>query len=299
MLGGVERPPSRGDRVKALFLVNRLSGTWRHHDIPSIIDKYSPFEHEIRPCEDLDQVIPAAIAAGFDLICAVGGDGTVHEVARHLIGTPAALGIVPIGSGNGFARHIGLPIAVEHSLRACTSGRVVTIDTASVSGIPFIGTMGLGYDAWIAAEFASHSTRGLWTYLRTGLRGLFSYEPEWYEIEIAGQHLEHRAFLVAVANASQYGNNARIAPAASLQDGMLDLVIIERRSLAAAARLFTGSIERAAGVTILRAAHIEIRRRAAGLAHLDGEPVVLPEKLAVDVVPRSLSVLLPDTGGSI
>lgn len=285
--------------MKALFLVNLRSGTKRHRNLDAIINRVSPFEHEIRPCEDLDQVIPAAISAGVDFVYAVGGDGTVHEVARHLIGTPAALGIIPTGSGNGFARHIGLPIAIEHSLRACGSGRIVTIDTAAVNGIPFIGTMGLGFDAWIAAEFAARGTRGLWTYVRTGLRGLFSYQRETYEIDVAGQHLERRALLVAVANASQYGNNARIAPAASLQDGVLDLVVIERRSLSAAARLFTGSIERAAGVTALRASHIEIRRGAPGRAHLDGEPVVLPETLVVDVVPRSLKILLPDRARAI
>lgn len=285
--------------MKALFLVNRRSGTKRHHDLDAIIDKHVAFDHEIKECDDLDEIIPAAIRDGFDLIYAVGGDGTVHSVAQRLIGTPAALGIVPIGSGNGFARHIGLPLGVEHSLRACGEGRVATIDTGTVNGIPFIGTMGVGLDAWIAAQFASRGTRGLWTYVRSGLRGFFSVQPQQYEMEIDGQQLERRAVLIAVANASQYGNNARIAPAASLRDGILNMVIIERRSLAAAARLFTGSIDRAAGVTTLRGRHIEIHRSSPGPAHLDGEPVVLPERLVVDVAPRSLRILLPDGSGAI
>ncbi len=283
--------------MKALFLVNRRSGVKRRHDLPAIIDKHCPFEHDIRSCErieDLDAMIAAAIGDRFDLIYAVGGDGTVHEIARRLIGRPAALGIIPVGSGNGFARHIGLPIAVEHSLRACGQGRIATIDTATVNGIPFIGTMGIGFDAWIAAEFASRGVRGLRTYLRVGLSGFFSYQPETYDLDIDGQRLQRRALLIAIANASQYGNNARIAPRASLQDGQLDMVIIERRSIGAAIRLFTGSVDRTAGVTMQRGRHIEIRRSAAGPAHLDGEPMILPELLVIDVVPRSLRILLPD-----
>lgn len=288
--------------MKAFFLINRRSGTRRHGDLPAIIDEHCPFDHVIRLCErieDLDDMIAGALADRFDLFYAVGGDGTVHEIAKRLIGRPAALGIVPIGSGNGFARHIGLPMAVEHSLRACGKGRILTIDTASVNGIAFLGTMGVGLDAWIAAEFANRGTRGLRTYLRVGAAGLFSYRPETYDIEVDGRPLQRSAVLIAIANASQYGNNARIAPAASLQDGILDVAIVGRRSIGAAIRLFTGTIDRAAGVTTLRGKHIEIRRAAAGPAHLDGEPVMLPANLIVDVVPRSLNILVPDVAGNV
>lgn len=283
--------------MRALFLVNRRSGAKRRHQLPEILHRHCSLEHEIQWCErieDLDGIIASAIGAGFDLIYAVGGDGTVHEIAKRLIGRPAALGIIPIGSGNGFARHIGLPIAVEHSLRACSRGRIEIIDTATVNGIPFLATMGIGFDAWIAAEFATRGTRGLRTYIRVGLAGFFSYQPEHFELRVDDQRIEQRALLLTVANASQYGNNARIAPAASLQDGRLDVTLVKRRSIAAVFRLFTGSLDHAPGVTMTRGQHIEIRRPAAGPAHLDGEPVTLPESLVVDVVPKSLRILLPD-----
>ncbi|MDQ6802728.1 MAG: diacylglycerol kinase family lipid kinase, partial [Acidobacteriota bacterium] len=141
--------------------------------------------------------------------------------------------------------------------------------------------------------------RGLATYIRVGLAGFLKYAPERYQIAINGESLERKALLIAVANASQYGNNARIAPIASLQDGLLDLVIVERASLTAIPRLFSGTLHRAPGITMRRGNHIEIRRPASGPAHLDGEPVTLPEKLMVEVVPKSLRVLLPDSVSAI
>ncbi len=279
--------------MKALFVVNRRSGVKRRDDVIAVIRETCAWEHEIAECdrkEDLD----AIVREPFDVIFAVGGDGTVHEVAKRLIGRSQALGIIPVGSGNGLARHLGLPINARRALRACGSERVETIDTATVNGIPFIGTMGIGFDAWIAEAFATRGARGLRTYVRVGLGGLFKYAPETYEMEIDGERMQQRALLIAIANASQYGNNARIAPVASLQDGLLDVVIVERASLAAAARLFTGSLQHARGVTMHRGRHIEIRRPAAGPAHLDGEPVTLPQTLTIDIVPRSLRILLPD-----
>ena len=286
--------------MKALFVVNRRSGAKRRPDAAAIIREHCDFEFEIGEAElkeDLDNIIGTAVQKGVDAVFAVGGDGTVHEVAKRLIGTQVALGIIPAGSGNGLARHLGISMNLREALHA--SHRVTTIDTATVNGIPFIGTMGVGFDAWIADAFASSGVRGLATYIRVGLAGFLRYAPERYQIDINGETLDRRALLIAVANASQYGNNARIAPIASLQDGLLDLVVVERASLTAVPRLFAGTLHRASGITMRRGSHIEIRRPSPGPAHLDGEPITLPEKLAIDVVPKSLRVLLPDSVGAI
>ena len=282
--------------MKALFVVNRRSGAKRRDDVQALIRKSCSWEHAFAECdrETLDATIRHAERDGFQVVFAVGGDGTVHEVASRLIGRSPALGIVPTGSGNGLARHLGLPVDVARSLEVCSGARMEMIDTATVNGRPFIGTMGIGFDAWIAEAFAARAARGLRTYLRVGINGFWSYEPQEYELTVDGDTIRRRALLIAIANASQYGNNARIAPLASLQDGMLDIVIVERRSLRAAARLFAGSLDRAPGITMLRARHVEIRRPASGAAHVDGEPVTLPESLTIDVVPRSLRLLLPD-----
>ncbi|HEX9502494.1 MAG TPA: YegS/Rv2252/BmrU family lipid kinase [Thermoanaerobaculia bacterium] len=286
--------------MKALFIVNRRSGVKGRIDAGAIIREQSGWEIEVAEAEqkqDLDSIIGRAIAEHVDVVFAVGGDGTVHEVAKRLIGTSLPLGIVPTGSGNGLARHLGFSMNARDVLR--TYQRVTTIDTATVNGIPFIGTMGVGFDAWVADAFASAGVRGMATYVRVGVGGFFKYTRQMYQIEVDGERIERKALLIAVANASQYGNNARIAPVASLQDGLLDLVIVERASLFAIPRLFTGTLHRAAGITMRRGSHIEIRRPAPGPAHLDGEPVTLPEVLTIRIVPKSLRVLLPDSMSAI
>jgi diacylglycerol kinase family enzyme len=205
--------------------------------------------------------------------------------------------VIPTGSGNGFARHIGFPLNSRKAIAACRDAHVVAIDTADVNGAPFIGVMGLGFDAAIAHRFDEQPTRGLRTYVETGLHGVRKMAAEDYELVIDGKVVHERGIVVAVANTAQYGNNARIAPRASVRDGLLDLVILRKATLFTmpilVARLFTGTFDRARAVATHRAAEIVIRREASGPAHLDGEPVILPRELQVRVRPRSLNVLVP------
>lgn len=286
--------------MKALFVVNEKSGRRRSFDVSALIRTNAAFEHDVLTCgrkEDLDAIVDKAEADGFDVVFAVGGDGTVHETAKRLVGRGPALGILPIGSGNGFARHIGLPMDPARSLEACGGGRIVTVDTARVNGAPFLGVMGVGLDAAIADRFASSTTRGLETYVREGLHVFAAFHPEEYELLVDGSTVRTRAFVVAIANSGQYGNNAKIAPLASLQDGLLDVVIIHDTSLVEApvllARLFTGTLHEARGVTTMQTREIVVRRASAGPAHLDGEPFELPAEFFVEVVPSSLRLLVP------
>jgi YegS/Rv2252/BmrU family lipid kinase len=292
--------------VKILFLVNARSGARRGWDVGALIREHAQPPYEIRPCErkeDLDAIADEAERSGFDVIYAVGGDGTVHEVAKRLLGRSIALGILPTGSGNGFARHIQLPMEPRAGLRASSKRRIAIIDTAIVNGLPFLGTMGLGFDALIAERFAASDVRGFRTYARIGFGAFFEYQPADYEIVIDGQTFHRRAFCIAICNSSQYGNNATMAPQASVIDGILDVVMIDDVSLIGAMlllpRLLNRTIDRSKKVTIARGRHIEIRRENAGAAHLDGEPVTLPESMTIDVVPGSLRVLLPDACGKI
>jgi diacylglycerol kinase (ATP) len=287
--------------VNALFIINERSGAKRKYDVAEVIRRTSHFDHEIFTCarkEDLDPIMERAERESFDVVFAVGGDGTVHEIAKRLIGRKLALGILPIGSGNGFARHIGLSADPAIALGSCRGGRIVTIDTASVNGHPFLGVMGIGFDAVIADRFAASTVRGLQTYLREGLRAFTQFKAEEYDVTVNETTVRRRAFVIAVANSGQYGNNARIAPLASLQDGLLDVVIVDDTHFIDAAfliaRLFSGSFHRAAGVTSLQTTEVTIRRPSAGPAHLDGEPITLGEELHVRVIPRSLRLLVPD-----
>lgn len=290
--------------MKTLFLINTRSGTARKYDIGALIretcaDWKTAFE--IAPCErkeDLDAIIDGAERDGYDVVYAVGGDGTVHEIAKRLAGRDLALGILPIGSGNGFARHIGLPMDARASLRACGARRIVTIDTAEVNGIRFLGVMGIGFDAWIADRFAVAGSRGFMTYVRVGVREVLKYRAEEYDIDIDGQARRMKAKVITIANSSQYGNDAKIAPHASAQDGLLDVVTIADVSLLAAPmiawRLFRGTIDRSSAVTTVRGREIVIRRERPGPVHLDGEPFTMAGTLNVRIRPASLKVLLPD-----
>jgi len=287
--------------MKALFIVNERSGRRRRFRIEDVIRAASPFDARVLACarkEDVDAMIDDAERDGVEVVFAVGGDGTVHETAKRLIGRKPALGILPIGSGNGFARHIGLPLEPARALAACGGGHVESIDTARVNDHPFLGVMGIGFDALIAERFAPSHVRGLGTYVKEGIRAFREFTAEEYEVTVNGETIRRRAFVIAIANSGQYGNNARIAPLASLQDGVLDVVIVDEASLGRAMlllpRLFAGTIHRARGVTTLRTSELTIRRRGPGPAHLDGEPVTLPAELHVRVVPRSLKLLVPD-----
>ena len=294
--------------MKVLFIVNPRSGPRRAIDVAAVIrERCGGWTYELRNAPDvkdeLVQVVDEAERGGFDVVYAVGGDGTVHEVAKRLVHRPIALGILPTGSGNGFARHIGLPIDAARSLDACQSGPVVTIDTGEVNGTPFLGVMGIGFDAEIAHRFAASSTRGMRTYVKEGLRAFRTYRPQEYELTVDGRTFRRTAWVVAVSNSSQYGNDAKIAPAASLQDGLLDVVIVKDVGLIGALqlviRLFRGTIHFSRDVEVLRGREITIRRAAEGPVHLDGEPFVMAAELRVVVRSESLRVLLPVGAGRI
>lgn len=234
---------------------------------------------------------------GYDRVIAAGGDGTVNETARGLLGTPAAMGIVPLGSGNGLARHLRIPMDTRRALRVAAEARSLTVDTAEVEGRPFFCTMGIGFDAAVSAEFAAASRRGLLTYTRIAMARFAAYRPEPCLISVDGMSLECQPFILAICNASQYGNNAYIAPGATMRDGLLDITIVRPGHLpllaAAGVRLFTHSLEGSSLVHTLRGRTVTVRRPAPGPAHLDGEAVTLPDVFTATVCPLSLHVIAP------
>jgi YegS/Rv2252/BmrU family lipid kinase len=240
-----------------------------------------------------------AVAAGFLRVVAVGGDGTVNEVAQALIHTPAAMGLVPCGSGNGLALHLGLPNTTAAALRlaADASGRVAEMDTGSANGLVFVNAMGLGLDAEVARRFNGLTRRGLPAYARTALAAFFSRKTERYQVVSGSQRETIDALLIAVANSDQYGNNARIAPNARVDDGLLDLIAVQPVDLFAACilggRLFTGSVDRSRRVRRMKGARFLIERPAAGLIHTDGETHMAGAAVEVSVQIRSLRIVVP------
>ncbi len=240
-----------------------------------------------------------AVTAGCMRVVAIGGDGTVNEVAQALIHSHAAMGLVPCGSGNGLALHLGLPKSLPDALElaAGTAGRMAELDTGTVNGLLFVNAMGLGLDADVARRFNRLAKRGLPAYARTALAAFFGRATERCHVSV-GHHRETLdTLLIAVANSDQYGNNAKIAPNARVDDGVLDLVAVRPVGLLSAcvlgARLFLGTIDHSSRVRRIRGARFLIERPAAGLIHTDGETHMAGACVEVVVRPRSLRLIVP------
>lgn len=244
-------------------------------------------------------LVAAALAAGASLVVAWGGDGTVNEVAAELAFGGVTLGIVPSGSGNGLARELGIPFDPAAAFAVAFTGRTRIIDAGELDGRRFFNVAGLGLDARVAREFAARGLvrRGLRRYLTIALRELWRFEPDEHTILADGRLTRTRALLVALANGRQYGNGACIAPHARMDDGLLDVVVVESRPalsvLLQAPLLFAGRIDRLTGVTITRAADVEITSRRPSIYHVDGEPFVGGVSLAARALPRALGVRVP------
>ncbi len=238
-----------------------------------------------------------AVAEGCELVVAVGGDGTMNEIAAALTGTNAILGFVPCGSGDGLALHLGLSRHAPRALRILAEGRPRLIDTGEVNGLPFFNAMGLGFEAIIARRFASFARRGLAGYFRAGVPLFFSHHGETLILHHDGGRTRLVAFSLSVQNSAQLGNNAISAPGASVDDGRFDLVAIPPVGLFGAlglvSRLALGSFGRARSITRLQSARFVIERAAPGPIHTDGEPHEADARLEIIVRPRSLRVLTP------
>jgi diacylglycerol kinase (ATP) len=239
-----------------------------------------------------------AVADGCETVVAFGGDGTMNEIAQALAGTTATLALLPCGSGNGLAHHLGIPLAPEAALALLLGGRTREIDMGLADGRPFFVTAGLGFEAEIAHRFARLTSRGLAGYLRTSAALWWRYAPQDYAITPAdGATVTRRAFTLAVANCDQYGNEARIAPRARADDGRLDLAAVPPVNFFNAApllaSLFRGTLDRRADVLQLAASTFTVERPAPGPLHLDGEPREAGARVEFAVRPRCLRVLVP------
>jgi YegS/Rv2252/BmrU family lipid kinase len=235
--------------------------------------------------------------ARYDVVVAVGGDGTVNEVARGLLHSDTALGIIPMGSGNGLARHLHLPLNFRKAIETIRSGDTQIIDAAEINEKIFFCTAGVGFDALIGNLFNQRGKRGLYHYIGLSTKKALQYMPREYLIHIDGTSLRRRAFLITVANASQWGNNAYIAPEANISDGWLDIVILNEYSLIEAPlllpRLFTRTIHKAWSTEMLRGRQIRIVRAKDDYVHFDGESAVMGKAIDINIIPLALKVIIP------
>lgn len=233
---------------------------------------------------------------GFDAVIAVGGDGTVNEVARGLKDSKTAMGIIPMGSGNGFARHLEIPMRPQKALEMLNHSEPISVDYGLANGRVFVCTCGTGFDAVVAYNFAGSNKRGFLTYIQNTLKQAFSYQPQTYHIVGDGLDVTHKAFLITFANANQWGNDAKIAPKASMQDGEMDIMLMSSHAILGSAslalRLFTGSIDNSYFMDTLRAKEVTLEREDVSPFHIDGDPVEMEKDIHIKIIPDGLRVLV-------
>lgn len=283
------------------FIINPISGTQNKRRIPKLIDKLLDKEQwsaDIVFTEYKGHATELAkqyAALGFFAVVAVGGDGTVNEVASGLRDTQTALGIIPTGSGNGFARHIGVSMRIPTAIEQLNNVEKLTADYALANDRPFFVTCGTGFDALISEEFQKAGKRGALSYVQQIFKDVFSYQPEHYHLVGKDIDLETDAFLITFANCNQWGNAAQIAPKASIQDGKIDITIASKFPMvmapALALKLFTKNIDNSSYITTLKASEIVLTRQNAGPFHLDGDPVEMGEEIRITIVEDGLKVL--------
>jgi len=243
----------------------------------------------------------AAAEAGADLVLSVGGDGTANEVACGLLGRSAALGIVPMGSGNGLARALRIPLRPTRALDALEMGVRRAIDVGMLNGRPFLNVAGVGFDACVSGAFhdsgRAGGRRGLLGYLRLSLREMARYRAPRVVIETPDERVEARPFVLCLANGPQYGSGAVINPGGKLDDGHLEVIVLDDGPvlgmLLAAPRLFLGGIERIPGYRRLRATRLVIRGEGRIASHRDGDPEPDAESIEVSLQPRALTIVAP------
>lgn len=299
--------PALTDR-RAMLIINPISGTGSKKAVPEIVqNRLQPLgiSLDVRFTGgrgDATELAAEAAAAGYGCVLACGGDGTVNETARALCGTSTAMAILPAGSGNGLARHLGIPMDVKFALDIVEQGNVVASDYGTVNDRPFFCTFGMGFDAAVSHRFARMHRRGLMSYVKSALTEYVQYRPQTYTLSANGKILTEKAFLVAVCNASQWGNNAYIAPHASITDGLLDITIVHSGSPIDAAvmgmDIFTGMINKNTMVHCFRAPAVVIYRSAPGEAHIDGEPMMMDDILDIRCHRGSLRIFTPEAHDS-
>ena len=277
-----------------IFIINPISGNGRKNAIIAYLEKNG---HKVIRTEYAGHAEIIARETEAETVVAVGGDGTVNEVARGIAGTSKTLGIIPCGSGDGLALHLGISRNYRTALKTIMAGKTVPMDAATVNGRPFFSVCGIGFDAVVSERFAKSGKRGLLSYIEQGLKTWREYTPDKYTIKIDGKEWTNDAALITIGNSNQWGNGAKITPLADSSDGMLDITVVDDFKAiefpVMAGRLMTGSAHKSRRVHSYRGKHICIERSCEGPAHADGDWFEAGKTIDINVIPHALDVLVP------
>lgn len=288
---------------RIIFIVNPASGINSNESfIETLQQVFGNEEFRIYFTEypgHANEIAARKIGEGYTHIVAVGGDGTVNEVASAAVNTSTHFGIVPRGSGNGLARELQIPLNTKEALSVIKMHKIKTIDAGLVNGRYFFCTCGTGFDASVGKEFARDSRRGMLSYVRATIHKYVNYSPKTYILKVNKKKIVLNAFLITFANSGQYGNNAYIAPKAKIDDGALDLCILrpfpKSETITLGLKLFFKQIDQSPFLEVMKIKKATLKRKGKKkiTLHIDGEPNTFREKLNVEVVPSALKVMVP------
>jgi diacylglycerol kinase family enzyme len=283
------------------FIINPISGVGKKGYLPQLIEEcldHDLFDYEIAYTEyrQHGKVLAKQFSEeGIDIVCAVGGDGSVHEVGTALIGTTTKMAIIPAGSGNGLARHLNIPLGHKEAISCINNSKSIAMDTVLVNDKSFLGVGGYGFDAVIAQKFDTYHRRGLRGYISVIIREFFKYNPINVSIDLDGKIKSLPVVMCTVANSSQFGNGFTVSPKSDVTDGKIELFLLKPFSLwhlpSLVFRFFrkTGDKSRFTEVISFQNAKIKLSKK---IAHYDGEPMEVKNELNVSVIPHSLNIVV-------
>lgn len=279
-------------KIKILFIVNPISGIGKQKKFEQILDRHidkERFDFTIAYTQYAGHATEIAAAAvnKYDVVTAVGGDGSINEVAKALVKTNTALAIIPCGSGNGLARALHIPLKPKRAIQSLNSAEFKTIDSCRVNDKFFLSIAGAGYDSEVARRYDFFPGRGFKTYFRAVVTSFGKYKPLEYEINIDGVSIKRTALMVTVCNSSQYGYGFKISPHASVTDGLLDVAIVKKpkawRVPFVLLSIVLGRAHKSKCFEILQGKHVELSGNKKRWVNLDGETVRLDQTLNFDV----------------
>ena len=289
-------------KTKIVFIINPIAGKRKHKNIEGVVQQslsksWTPVFVETEYGGHAGEIVEEYLSKGIMHFIAVGGDGTVSEVATGVFKGGATLGIIPCGSGNGLARTLNIPIKPDKAIACINENNVRKIDTGKINEHHFFCTCGVGFDAKIGAKFAKQTTRGFSTYLKTTIKEFYKYKSKKYKLKIDGKKFNRKAFLISVANAGQYGNNAYIAPKAQIDDGILEVCALKPfplyKSLGIGLRLFARNMDKSKYLETIKGKSIVFRKKKKYPFHIDGDPIKLKGPVQIEIINRSLKILTP------
>ncbi len=286
--------------MRIRFIINPISGTGKQKGIEKLIEKNISFSYDTfytRKAGDATLLAKEAIDEKIDVVIVVGGDGTVNECAKALVNSNTALGVIPSGSGNGFAYHIGMKKKIADTIIQLNNCTITTIDSCTANGNVFVNVSGIGFDAHIADLFSTLKKRGFFNYIKLIAKEVFAYESTKYKLKFEDKVMQTKAYLIAFANASQYGNDFRISPNAKLNDGLIDFVIVKKfakwRIPLFLLEIISGKIHLSKYIDIIKTKEMRIETTNP-LVHLDGEPITLSKTITLKNHPKSLKIFAPN-----